>query len=392
MANTSIGYDKATKQTKWKNNEPVFVKDNNGKFFIVDPSTKTRHPVTGPGAMQAARDLYGSPVQNVYLTRYNRGENAVDLFGGPNQMERVVAGLKVDPITGDYKQNPRSITTGSGVLVEPRVATNYRDEIRRLQPGLPSALVEIYAKAWSETGSPDLALAEMRADQKYERYFPGNKRDDGTIRLSEQEYKSTIESYQRELGSYGLPAKEFNHRMVDLIKGEVSPQEFNQRLSNAYTGIVANHEAVKSYYAKNYGANVSTSSIFASAISPGINPLVFEQRIRNSQIGAEASLAGFNLDLLEADRYRSFGLDQEAARKFFAQASNDIPRFGDLVKRHNDPDDTFSLDEYSDALILNNADQLDRIRRLVAGEVSTFATRNTFATDRAGTLRGLQRG
>ena len=61
-------------------------------------------------------------------------------------------------------------------------------EARALLPWLPESLIQIYVNAFSETQSNDIAIAEVRKSPEYAQVFPKNTREDGTVRLSEQDY------------------------------------------------------------------------------------------------------------------------------------------------------------------------------------------------------------
>jgi uncharacterized protein YkvS len=55
----------------------------------------------------------------------------------------------------------------------------------------------------------------------------------------------------------------------------VSAQEFADGLASVYTNVAANSQAVRRFYADNFGTgDLSLSAIFASALDPSTNPLV----------------------------------------------------------------------------------------------------------------------
>jgi hypothetical protein len=114
---------------------PDLVVDNLGKFFIINPATQTRYEVggVGSGSYNAAVALFGGPRNvNTALTGWNRGGSAVDFYGGPNMMEKVVAGLIPDPFTGNIVGTPQPITTGSGEQITP---AGWRPELNGVPQG-----------------------------------------------------------------------------------------------------------------------------------------------------------------------------------------------------------------------------------------------------------------
>jgi len=91
-------------------------------------------------------------------------------------------------------------------------------EARALLPWLPESLITIYANNFAETQNRDIAIAEVRKSPEYSAVFPGNIRDDGTVRLSEQDYSSVKESYGLTLEDYGLNTEYFSNTFTTLIE------------------------------------------------------------------------------------------------------------------------------------------------------------------------------
>jgi len=67
------------------------VQDNLGKRFLVNFDAKLRWPITGDGQWTGLQRLYGAPAYGAYLTGFRQGSQALDKFGGPGGIERVIA-------------------------------------------------------------------------------------------------------------------------------------------------------------------------------------------------------------------------------------------------------------------------------------------------------------
>ena len=71
-----------------------------------------------------------------------------------------------------------------------------------------------------------------------------------------------------------------------------------------------------------------------------------------------------------------------------------LPALQVLAARHADPDDTFDLGEFTQAQIMNDPMQRQRIRRLVAQEQSDFSQgagqASAFELDQTGQKLGLK--
>lgn len=174
-------------------------------------------------------------------------------------------------------------------------------EVRLLYPWLPDALVRVYANAWAETGDPDLAWAYVQADPQYDTYFPGNRREDGTLRHTEFEYWSTMEAYADVFRSVGLNPELWRDRFVTLMEGEVSPDELAaERIEPVFERVLDSSPEIRAYYAETYGLELTDSAILASVLDPELGDKILNKQISIAEIGGEAALRGF--DLAATDR------------------------------------------------------------------------------------------
>ena len=139
---------------------------------------------------------------------------------------------------------------------------NFKEEVKVLYPFLPDGLVDLFVEKYIDFDKNiNLALNAVRADANYDNYFPGNKRADGSVRLSEAEYGSVVDSYKDDLRKFGINPDLFTNNFQQLIEGDVSPTEFQSRLNTVYSGIEQNIPEVKEYYATNFGIDLSDESI-----------------------------------------------------------------------------------------------------------------------------------
>lgn len=384
----------------------VFVRDNNNVPFLVDTRTQRRYRATGTGQLNALQAMFGPPITGTYLTGYEEPGAVVDAFGGPDEMERVAAGHIPNPLTGEFVDDPISVRSERGDVYEARHRTNepdlgqgetpdvsaepvnYMELAKSRMPWMPDEILQQYADAW--TDNQDLAISEVRQSQAYKKHFAGNIRDDGSVRMSEKQYMAGKHAYADIMGEYGIPASEFEHRYADLVSNDVSMREFQQRMDMTYQQVLSQGDEVRRAYANFYSGDISDASILASALEPGTNPLVFEQRFRAAQIGAEAGRYGFDVVRGDAERLARHGLDRQAGRQFYSRAKGLLPTIGTLIQRHQDPDDEFDLRDLEEALILSDPDEMGQIERLFAQESSTFSpTSGTFRSGQFG-VSGLR--
>lgn len=263
------------------------------------------------------------------------------------------------------------------------------DKARALMPWLPAPLATVYAMSWIDTADQDLALAAMRADNRYNQYFAGNRREDGSFRYDEATYSAVKESFRSSLMTVGVNPDLFQNQFVNLLTNEVSPAEFTRRIDVVASRVLAQSEQMKQYYADRFGIQLTNAALVASVLDPSINDAVLERRLTTAEIGAEAALKGYGLDFDMADRLYDSGVDRGQANQLFGQAAGTIPEVNALVARHNDPDDSFDLNEFLSAAVFGDSLQRRRLRQALSNESASFAGQGSIAQNQAGGLAGL---
>jgi hypothetical protein len=260
---------------------------------------------------------------------------------------------------------------------------------------LPPELLDVFVEAYVEHGDPDLAMAAVRNDANYDTYFPGNRRDDNSLRLTEQQYQSTVEGYQDVLNSIGINPDLFQSRYGDLVSGDVSVDEFAQeRIYPVYDRVLAASPVVLEEYNRINGVSLTEEGLVAAMLDPDLQERILNKKITMAEIGGEAVERGFELARDTAQMLFEQGVDQRRAEATFGVAANVLPTLNVLAGRHADPDDDFDLGEFLQADIFDDPQQRARMRRLVAQERSMFANAAgagiPYRSDQSGRLLGLK--
>ena len=125
------------------------------------------------------------------------------------------------------------------------------------------------------------------------------------------------------------------------------------------------------------------------ALDPSIGEEIVSGRITAAQIGGEATRAGFAITRTEAEGLRQAGLTQQQARQLYSAAQKDLPRLRDIQQRVEPDAEQLSLEQFTQAVVFQDADVLDDIRRLEAEETSMF-TPQVGAARRGARVTGLQ--
>lgn len=288
-------------------------------------------------------------------------------------------------------------STGTTATMERREqeARDFFADARILYPWMPDELLRIFADAWAASGDPALALATMRSSEAYERWFPANRREDGTFRYTEQEYFAARRGMEMLLSDYGQDPSGYADRIVAAMGGEVSVQEFGERLQLLWSDVMQQIPQIRQAYVTEFGLSdvdpaVSDSNLFASFLNPGAS--LQELRVRTGQAGivGQAAAYGFNRGFGRADELRRAGLDAAGARNLYQQAALQVPTLSALSARYYDTADPFDLDDFEDALTGLDPSEQEHARRLVQFERSSFTERGQIMRGQTGGLSGLQ--
>ena len=157
----------------------------------------------------------------------------------------------------------------------------------------PAWMPPAIARAWlteytlagggSVPGSSQAAVEMVRNDTKYrnlyDSYFPGNRRNDGSLRLDEGDYFNRVESYRNALTGVNVNPNIFEDKFAGLIEGDVGEGEFVQRVESMYERVIESSPEIRDYYAQNYALDMTDSAIVASFLDPDVGNKILDKQI-----------------------------------------------------------------------------------------------------------------
>jgi hypothetical protein len=265
-----------------------------------------------------------------------------------------------------------------------------KEEAKLRFPYLDERLIDVYVQGFIDTGDSQLALLQMRSDSLMETVYPGIRKTDGTLRMTEQEYIVAKEFMELELRNYNLNPQVFGEDIVEAISGDVSPQEFSERLQTGYQNIVQNIPQVQEVYMREFNLDLNEESIFGMFISPRLSTAVLENQIRQSQIIAEAetALGSSALTVAAARGLQQQGLTQAQARRGFQGASTVLPGLSAGAERFGRG--PISETEYVQATELGNQGVAQNIRRVESQITSASSVVAGAKQLRTGEVVGLE--
>jgi peptidoglycan hydrolase-like protein with peptidoglycan-binding domain len=280
---------------------------------------------------------------------------------------------------------PPGGASGPAFETETQSYTPTLGDAQALFPYFPGNILNIILDSWVDSGSIDLAIAQGRASEDYAKTFPGIKREDGSLRMTEIQYLEVKDAMADSLRNYNLNPDIFQNEIIDAIQGDVDIQEFQGRLQFGYEQLINNRDVVLEVYRAEYGMDLTEEALFAMFISPEIATSVLENQILVSQILAEAEVADITLGKSTVQDFISAGISQEQARGLFRETEQLSGLTGVAAQMGQD----LSEEDIASGLAGLSPEQLGLIKSAEARSASQSAVQAGAATTQAGQVTGL---
>ena len=280
---------------------------------------------------------------------------------------------------------PPGGVSGPAFETETQSYTPTLGDAQALFPYFPGNILNIILDSWVDSGSIDLAIAQGRASEDYAKTFPGIKREDGSLRMTEIQYLEVKDAMKDSLRNYNLNPDIFQNEIIDAIQGDVDIQEFQGRLQFGYEQLINNRDVVLEVYRAEYGMDLTEEALFAMFISPEIATSVLENQILVSQILAEAEVADITLGKSTVQDFISAGISQEQARGLFRETEQLSGLTGVAAQMGQD----LSEEDIASGLAGLSPEQLGLIKSAEARSASQSAVQAGAATTQAGQVTGL---
>jgi len=250
-------------------------------------------------------------------------------------------------------------------------------------PWVPEGLYQVWLDAFIGAGGTGAgqeaevrALETMRNDPTYDTYFPGIRREDGSIRFganAEQTYYSNIQSFRNTVEGAGLNPDVFSEEYAQLIEGDTSPSEFTSRVNALESRVLSQGPGIRDFYAANYGLDMTSEGVLAGLMSDRVNDSVLSRQITMAEIAGEGTSRGFDIGAEFAEMLATTGdMDRAQAQRLFGSAERMLPMLNQLAARHGNAADPFDIMDFAGAEVLDDPEQLRAIEMTLAQEAATF--------------------
>jgi len=190
---------------------------------------------------------------------------------------------------------------------------------------------EIIAKETVNINNPDAIVFALREQPAFQKRFAGNaaRLKKGLPELTPAEYLSLEDQYRTTLRANGLPTEFYDapDDFQQLIEGDVSIQEFNDRISEGYRAVADADPEVKRQMKQLYG--VTDGDLAAYFLDPAKAAPLLTRQARAAQIAARsAEQAGIQLTGSFAEELAARGITEAEAQRGFGE----IGALGELTQ------------------------------------------------------------
>lgn len=242
----------------------------------------------------------------------------------------------------------------------------------------------------TENITSEYALVErIRETDQYKQRFPAMamRRQAGMNAISEEEYVSLEKGYRQVLKIAGMPANLFDtpEDFTNLIGGDVSVTELNQRVQQGYQAVAQSNPQVINEMKRLYG--IDDAGLAAYFLAPERATPVLLRQARAAQIAAEGTLqAGMEVTGAQAEQLAVAGISQEAARQGFQTIAGAEELF---VPLPGTTEQAITQEEQIAGVFGTQAAAQQRVRQRARERAAAFQAGGRFA-GQGTTVTGLQ--
>jgi hypothetical protein len=300
--------------------------------------------------------------------------------GGGNNVEITLVDTKLD----DYGNTIGIYSDGSTkVLIQS--GNKYRSTIDEDAYSILKKTLEDYdlgefvsvIQGYMDRGiGSEQATLEIRKDPIYTKRFQGNenRKKAGLNAISEAAYLALENSYSETLKAYGLATQFGTDRkvrqaaMAEIIGGDVSADEFKNRIDTVVTRVKNADPTIKATMAGFF--NIKDEDLISYFISPKENLPKLQEKVTAAEIGAAAKGQDLKTSVEAATALAQFGVDREEALTGYQAIGEVLPtasKLGDIYG------DKYTQETAEQEVFKGLASAKRKRQQLAEREVATFA-------------------
>jgi hypothetical protein len=249
---------------------------------------------------------------------------------------------------------------------------------------------EIIAKETVNIQNPDAIIFALREQPAYQKRFSANaaRVRKGLAELDPATYIGLENQYRTLIRANGLPSDFYTSqdKLAQLIEGDVSPAELNERIQQGYRAVSDADPEVRRQMQRLYG--VSEGELAAYFLDPEETAPILTRQARAAQIAARgAEQAGISISgSLAEDLARRNITEQEAQRGF-----TEFSQLGELRQAFAG-EQPVSEEDIVAAQFGINTEVQEELRRRQRGRVAAFQGGSSFARTTGETSGSIRTG
>ena len=231
------------------------------------------------------------------------------------------------------------------------------------------------------TASEALIKLKTNPTGSYAKRFAGNfaRAKKGLNVISEAAYLANEKAYAETLKAYGLGntlslnSEDNYKKFADYIAGDISPDEFKDRVNTVVTRVQNADASIKSTL-KAFYPEITDADLVGYFLNPKENLPKLQEKVTASEIGAAALGAGAGLttNVTTATDLARYGIDKEEAREGYSTIAGVLPTATKLGDIYNQSGIRYAQAEGEAEVFKGSQDAATKRKRLASMERAAF--------------------
>jgi len=245
--------------------------------------------------------------------------------------------------------------------------------------GLEALITPLKDLITNDTSEGELTLL-LRSTEPYKKRFTANadRISKGLRALSEAEYLTLEDSYQKVMRNYGLPETYYTkgdlgrqEGFEKLIGFDVSATELEDRIMTAQNRVINAAPEITTAL-KQFYPDITNGEILAYTLDPTKGLTDIKRKITAAEIGGAAIGAGLGTAVTRAEELARYGVTAESARAGYGAIGGGLERGRQLSSIYQQPDYNQAVAEEEIFKLPGQAQAGEKRKKIIGLEKATF--------------------
>ena len=245
--------------------------------------------------------------------------------------------------------------------------------------GLEALITPLKDLITDDTSEGELTLL-LRSTEPYKKRFAANPEriNKGLRALSEAEYLTLEDSYQKVMRNYGLPETYYTkgdlgrqEGFEKLIGFDVSATELEDRIMTAQSRVINAAPEITTAL-KQFYPDITNGEILAYTLDPTKGLTDIKRKITAAEIGGAAIGAGLGTGVTRAEELARYGVTKELAQKGYDTIGGGLERGRQLSSIYQQPDYNQAVAEQEIFNLPGQAQAGEKRKKIIGLEKATF--------------------